>query len=641
MRWRCPQCGAFYDAATFCPKDGARLQASSSADERVGQVIGDRYRIVRKVGEGGIGLVFEATHVYIHKQVALKLLRKQPAASEEAVQRLHREARATSAIGHPNIVKIEDFGVTADDSVFLAMEWLEGESLEARIERGPLSLDGALVVVEQVCRGLDAAHQTGVIHRDLKPDNIFLVPADDGEQAKILDFGLAKLEAAGDPKLTRTGTFVGTPYYIAPEQAAGAAVDSRCDIYALGVILYELTTGTLPFTADSAMGIINQHLGVDPEPPRERAPARGIPESLDALIIRCLAKDPDERFSTARALGEALAAVRAELRDRSGAARRPEGGLSPTEIGLAATLAQPPAAGARVEFPASSKRPPAGGAGASPEGAVTARMPGAGERSGGQRRGRAAKLSLGIVAALIAGVASYWGVRQLGDSGDPAPVGALADAGIADASEDAVVARSDAGRGDGGAGNADAGAVVVRPDEIARDGGAGSTDAGSTDAGATVALPDAGALDGDAGAEQPAGGESWTFERVTRLTDYTVTVTPAVAQPDQPLHVAVRFTAALDRLGVPLKAGRVRANMRFVHFAGHDKVAEKTVKISRKGALDLDIALPRPGKYHVELDFMRARRRLGRTQFDICVGADPRRKESRVCPSLNRAGRRR
>ncbi|GAB4566342.1 MAG: hypothetical protein Tsb0020_17940 [Haliangiales bacterium] len=636
MRWRCPQCGAFYDAASFCPKDGARLQDSSGAGERVGQVIGDRYRIVRKIGEGGIGLVFEATHVYIHKRVALKLLRKQPAASEEAVQRLHREARATSAIGHPNIVKIEDFGVTADDSVFLAMEWLEGESLEARVERGPLSLDDALVVVEQVCRGLDAAHQTGVIHRDLKPDNIFLVPTDDGEQAKILDFGLAKLEAAGDPKLTRTGTFVGTPYYIAPEQAAGAEVDSRCDIYALGVILYELTTGTLPFTADSAMGIINQHLGVEPEPPRERAPARGIPASLDALIVRCLAKAPDERFPTARALGEALEAIRAELRDHSGAARSAEGGLSPTELGLAATLAQPLAAGARVELPASSRRRPAGDPSAPPESAGTARMPGAGERSGGWRRGRAAKLSLGIIAALIAGVASYWGVRQLGDSGAPAPVGVVGDAGAADASADAVGARSDAGGRDGGAD----GAVVARPDERARDGGAGSADAGSRDAGAIVA-PDAGGRDAGADAEQHAGGESWTFERVTRLTDYTVTVTPAVVQPNQSAHLAVRLTAALDRLGVPLKAGRVRANMRFVHFSDHDKVTETTAKISRKGALDVDIALPRPGKYHVELDFMRARRRLGRTQFDICVGADPRREDSRVCPGLNRAERRR
>ncbi len=277
--------------------------------ERVGRVLADRYRLVRLVGRGGCGEVYEAEHIYIHKRVAVKLLRPHFASDPEAVQRLHREARATSAIGHPCIVQIEDFGTAEDGSVFLAMEWLEGVSLDQLVERGEVDTDRMFRLCLDICEGLAAAHQTGVVHRDLKPANVFVSDTSDGERAKLLDFGIAKL-ALDDSQLTRTGTFVGTPYYMAPEQASDDPVDPRADVYSLGVMLYELSTGTLPFTADSVLGVLHQHASRIPEPPSVRAPDAGISPAFDALVLTCMEKDPANRYQSAYALGLALASLR-------------------------------------------------------------------------------------------------------------------------------------------------------------------------------------------------------------------------------------------------------------------------------------------------------------------------------------------
>lgn len=301
---RCPRCGRQTTGYAFCPDDGAALVAADGAPEGLGQI--DRYRLVRKIGEGASSEVFEAEHVHLGKRVAIKVLRRELARDPRAVERVRREARTTSAIGHGNIVEVEDFGSAPDGSVYLVMEWLRGETLAERIERGPLALAAAIGCVRQICAGLMAAHEAGVVHRDLKPANVYLAMQADGtEVVKLLDFGVARL-LLSDTRLTQHGMIVGTPDYIAPEQALGEDVDLRADLYSVGVLLYRLATGTLPFSGDSLLAILHQHAVKPPEPPRQRAPDRGIPAALEAVIMRCLEKRPENRFATADQLRRAL-----------------------------------------------------------------------------------------------------------------------------------------------------------------------------------------------------------------------------------------------------------------------------------------------------------------------------------------------
>ncbi len=300
----CPQCGESFEDAQYCPIDGASLDESVN---RIGQVVGERYRVRAKLGEGGVGEIFEAEHLYLDKRVALKLLRPAFAADPEAVRRLEREARSASAIGHPNIVRVEDFG-RSEAQAYLAMELVEGESLEAYIKRGDGDAHLALELVAQVCEGLAAAHAAGVVHRDLKPANIVLSRGEQGELvAKVLDFGIAKL-VTSDANLTRTGTLVGTPYYMAPEQALGAEVDHRADVYAVGVILYQLMTGAVPFSADSFIAILHKHTSEEPAAPSTRV-AGGLPEAVDRLILRCMAKKPADRYQDMQSLRDELRAL--------------------------------------------------------------------------------------------------------------------------------------------------------------------------------------------------------------------------------------------------------------------------------------------------------------------------------------------
>ena len=246
----------------------------------------DRYRLLRGVGQGAMGVVFEAEHVHIGKRVAVKLLHRELARDPMAVERLRREAHAASSIGHRNIVHVEDFGIAADGAVYLVMEWLAGETLADRLERGPADPSGAIAVVRQVLAALAAAHAAGVVHRDLKPANIFLARRKDGgEEVKLLDFGIAKLVLA-DSRLTRTGAFVGTPDYVAPEQALGHQVDARADLYSVGVLMYRLLTDTLPFRGESFMAVLHQHTMTEPEPPSQRAPERNIAPAIEAVVLR-------------------------------------------------------------------------------------------------------------------------------------------------------------------------------------------------------------------------------------------------------------------------------------------------------------------------------------------------------------------
>jgi len=264
--------------------------------------------VVREIGRGACSVVYEAEHVDLGRRVALKVLSEGRSRSEEFAARFRREARALSKLEHPGLVKVHDFGQADDGRLFCAMELLEGETLEDRIQREKvLDVRVALELADKVLCALDAAHAEGVIHRDVKPSNLFVTAK--GE-LKILDFGLAKSPESlvgSSFATTRTGfTLFGTPEYMAPEQAAAGQVDVRADLYALGCILYELVTGKLPFPGESAVAILAAKVKGSPVRPREAAPERGIPESVDALVMRALARHPSVRFQSAAEMREAI-----------------------------------------------------------------------------------------------------------------------------------------------------------------------------------------------------------------------------------------------------------------------------------------------------------------------------------------------
>ncbi len=306
----CPSCGDSFNAGVFCPKDGSRLAETGAESSRVGETVADRYRIIRLVGEGAMGEVFEAEHIHINKRVALKLLRSEVASDAVIVKRFQLEARTASAIGHRNIVQIEDFGIASDGTVFLAMEWLDGETLEAMLLRKRLDHSSALEIATDICAGLSAAHEAGIIHRDLKPANVIVSQSTGWQSVKILDFGIAKL-SAGTSNLTSAGAVLGTPNFMAPEQAQDGEVDARADIYSLGVVLYQMFTGKLPFAAPTPMGVLHQHATTVPVTPEEVVAESGghIPPDISSLIMRCLEKRPENRYDSAATLGSALRAI--------------------------------------------------------------------------------------------------------------------------------------------------------------------------------------------------------------------------------------------------------------------------------------------------------------------------------------------
>ncbi|HWU87121.1 MAG TPA: serine/threonine-protein kinase [Kofleriaceae bacterium] len=268
-----------------------------------------RYKITRKLGEGGMGEVYAAEHVHIEKRFAIKLLRPEIVSNAEAVQRFRQEARSASSIGHRNIIAIEDFGQLPDGRIYMCMELLNGAALNDLIQT-PIAVDRLLNILIQTGHGLAAAHAKGIIHRDMKPENIFVTIGPNGEDIpKLLDFGIAKV-AGNDAQnhLTRTGTIFGTPFYMAPEQALGNPVDARTDIYAMGVIMYEVFAGSLPFQGDSFMGILTQHITTEPEPVAQRAAKAGrqLPMGLADIITRCMQKNPAQRFGSMDELVNAL-----------------------------------------------------------------------------------------------------------------------------------------------------------------------------------------------------------------------------------------------------------------------------------------------------------------------------------------------
>lgn len=313
---KCNSCGnTFPSNLSFCLNDGSPLV---QVDSMIGVVLDGRYRLDSLIGVGGMGDVYRATHVHIDNEFAVKLLKPEFVADQTAIKRFRLEAKAAGRIQHPNAVRVTDFGVTPEKIVYLVMELVQGISLRQLI-RSEKKIDvlRTINIVRQVCGAVEAAHRSGVIHRDLKPDNIIIELHQNTERVKVLDFGIAKLrEAKSDNFLTQAGTIIGTPQYMSPEQCQGLQLDPRSDIYSIGIILYEMLTGTVPFDGESTLQVVYNQLHQFPKPILEMSP--NISELLAAVIMRALEKEPGDRQSSALELSEELKqAVRKEAEESS------------------------------------------------------------------------------------------------------------------------------------------------------------------------------------------------------------------------------------------------------------------------------------------------------------------------------------
>jgi serine/threonine-protein kinase len=293
-------------------------RAATDTAGLVGRTLSDRYKLLRLLGEGAMGAVYLAEHILMHKRVAVKVLHAEMSRLPEVVGRFEREAVAAGHIEHPNVAAATDFGKLEDGSFFLVLEYVEGVSLRHRINRGALSFERSLNIVRQIASALGRAHQLGIVHRDLKPENVMLVDRDgDPDFVKVLDFGIARVpmgEIGREPKsgtaaITRAGMVYGTPEYMAPEQALGQEVDARADLYALGVMLYEMITGWRPFDADSKVQLLGMHVTAAIPKVQEKAPDTVVPAAVDALIGALMAKDMRDRPASAKDVVDAIDAM--------------------------------------------------------------------------------------------------------------------------------------------------------------------------------------------------------------------------------------------------------------------------------------------------------------------------------------------
>ncbi len=411
MRYECPACQRSFDEAGFCPFDGKPLAAADPAnnptllsatheaqtpphaqptvravsgrdddtgrakaalaervseyDRLVGETLDGRYYIKSKLGEGGMGVVFEARHAVIERPLAIKVLKREATRDTATIQRFVQEAKASSRIGHPNIVEVTDFGTTPDGLTYSVMELVDGTTLSKVIKtEAPLPPVRAVRITTQIARALDAAHGKGIVHRDLKPENVFLIDRDGRPDfVKIVDFGIAKVQPiegkglADGPRLTRTGAVFGTPEYMAPEQAAGRSdTDRRVDIYALGIILYQMLTGKVPHKGGSMVRTIAMQM-LDPiTPPTKVNPELAISPAFEAIIMKALAKNRDERFASMNELIAALEGLHDEL-----VASNPTISLPPLPPGADASALETPAPSMPVALVTGHDAPAAGG----------------------------------------------------------------------------------------------------------------------------------------------------------------------------------------------------------------------------------------------------------------------------------------
>jgi eukaryotic-like serine/threonine-protein kinase len=303
----CPQCGVEYETGDrFCPKDGAPLKPKSGGDPMIGRVIADRYLILARLGEGGMGRVYAAEHVKMNRQCAIKVMNPSLMNDAESTARFAREASNAARILHPNVAAVFDFG-ESDRTVYLVMEYVDGEPLSDILAReGALQPRRAIDIARQIADGLSAAHELGLIHRDLKPDNVIVTRKRDGKEiAKVVDFGIAKaVSDSPQDALTRSGLVIGTPEFMSPEQLLGDPVDQRTDIYALGCMLYQMLSGAKPFDADSREQMIRRRLHEPPPHIREIVPS--IPKRVDTLIAHMLARSTADRLASAAEVSTSL-----------------------------------------------------------------------------------------------------------------------------------------------------------------------------------------------------------------------------------------------------------------------------------------------------------------------------------------------
>lgn len=312
----CPTCGTEYPLSErFCPRDGTALRSASSTGDLLGSVVADRYHVIKKLGEGGMGAVYLAEHVKMGRKSALKVMHPGMNADPDAIARFNREASNASRLSHPNICGIYDFGETPDGLIYLAMEFIEGKALTDLIEAGgSLPPARAASIVHQVADALQVAHDAGIVHRDLKPDNIMVAKNRDGSDlVKVVDFGIAKASSSDAQKVTKTGLVVGTPEYMSPEQLAGDKLDGRSDIYSLGLVAFNCLTGKLPFPSESAQEAMIMRLTDRPRTLAEIRPDIAWPENLQAVMDTALARDAAERYQSAAQFGREFAAVVAEM----------------------------------------------------------------------------------------------------------------------------------------------------------------------------------------------------------------------------------------------------------------------------------------------------------------------------------------
>ncbi len=303
-RLLCSSCGS--DAAqafAYCPQCGAPLAVQAEVESHIGDTVAKKFRIEKLIGEGGMGRVYQARILALDKPVALKVLRGSLVAEPRTVARFRREAQAASRLSHPNSINVLDFGETDSGAYYIAMEWVDGKDLHAVLTKDwPLPEARVVRLVSQVLSALSDAHAAGIIHRDLKPENIMVQQLrDEPDFVKVLDFGIAKIvdPLTEDGPLTRVGFVCGTPEYMSPEQAGGGDLDARSDLYSVGILLYQLTTGVLPFVDPSGAVVATKQLTELPVPPSRRRPGAMISAGMERLILKALSKDPAARPQTA------------------------------------------------------------------------------------------------------------------------------------------------------------------------------------------------------------------------------------------------------------------------------------------------------------------------------------------------------
>ena len=356
-----------------------RQRYPGAASSRVprGRVMGGRYEVDRAIGEGASGTVYLAHRKTTGEEVALKVIHPHLYGDRQIFGRFQREAAILKRLEGVHLVKLLDF-IEEDDRLIIALEHVEGSSLEDWVkEHAPVDLGDAVEIILQVCAALGAAHAGGVVHRDLKPANVLLERPGEGStdstglHARVCDFGLAKVVHGEHMTtgLTEQDMIFGTPEYMAPEQARGDEVDARCDLYAAGVMLYEMAVGSVPFDGKTPIAKMTAHLAEEPTPPRARAPDRGISPALEAVMLRSLTKDPGDRYQSARAFAEALAAARDEPLVIAPHRDSDASGIGDTDLELSTTglahsptlpcdPSEPPPAGARSSPPSEAKPPP-------------------------------------------------------------------------------------------------------------------------------------------------------------------------------------------------------------------------------------------------------------------------------------------